>query len=230
MLILKSNLLIIILIGAIVFGGCSSSSYGSRYNKPKEKDKEEKKESVRFTSADDETSSTKKENEKIVFKDYEKEFDEEPVEEYKINTKEFVNKYAKLKEYNIALTPREKVLFEVVNYLDTPYQYGGNSKQGIDCSGFTQNIFSNSLNFVLPRTASQQFQEGESISSKSELEFGDLVFFNTTSRSYPGHVGIFLGDDLFVHASMSKGVVVSSLQSSYYKERYVGGKRVNTSF
>ncbi len=215
-----------------MFSGCSSSSYSDRYNKPKEKESKEKKGSVRFSSDDnaEKTEDTRKANDYYILRNIEKEFDVDPVEEYKIDPQKFVKKYNKLKEFNLALTPREKVLFEVITYLDTPYKYGGNSKEGIDCSAFTQNVFSNSLNLVLPRTAKQQFQKGQSISSKTNLKFGDLVFFNTTSRSYPGHVGIYLGENLFVHASRSKGVVISSLQSTYYKERYIGGKRVNNSF
>jgi cell wall-associated NlpC family hydrolase len=229
--LLKANtkIILISILGATIFAvGCSSSSYNQRYNKPEAKDSDSKKKSVRFTSKDDDEKSeapTTNEDE-AVFKDYEAEFDEEPVEEYKIDTEEFISKYDKLNDFNITLTPREKILFEVINYLHTPYKYGGNSKQGIDCSAFTQNVFSNSLNLVLPRTARQQFNEGKSIYSKSELRFGDLVFFDTTTISFPGHVGIYLGDNLFVHASRSKGVVVSSLQSSYYKGRFVGGKRV----
>ena len=216
---------------SIILIGCSSSSHNQRYKKPKEKDKDSPSKSVRFTSKDnnDEKKST---NESInSFRNIDKnEFDETPVEEYKIDTKAFVKKYAKLKSFNISLTKREKVLFEIVNFLDTPYQYGGNSEKGIDCSAFTQNVFNNSVNLSIPRTASEQFKWGEDISIPGRLKFGDLVFFNTSKTSYPGHVGIYLGDNLFAHASRSLGVTVSSLKSNYYTKRYVGGRRISKNF
>lgn len=118
------------------------------------------------------------------------------------------------------------MLFEIISYLDTPYKYGGETRKGIDCSAFTQKVFSKSSNIELPRTARQQFKEGEDI-SKNELSFGDLVFFNTRKGVYPGHVGIYIGEDLFAHASRSKGVTISSLENSYYKARYVGGRRIH---
>ncbi len=203
--------------------GCSSSSYYNRYDKPVEKDVPQTK-TARFSSENDKELLKKKKG--VVYSDPQKsEFDEPPVEDYKIDTKEFVKKYKYLEQLGGALTPREKLLFEIVKYLDTPYQYGGNSLSGIDCSAFTQNVFSNALGVKLPRTAREQFSEGKEV-SRSEFKFGDLIFFNTTSRSFPGHVGIYLGNDLFAHASSTNGVIISSLNSKYYAKRLVGGRRV----
>jgi len=205
------------------FISCSSTSQSDRYNKPKDKSDNKSPSSVRFTSKEE------KENDTADYRDIGEEipeFDEVPVEDHPVDTKELVNKYEKTESFNSALTPREKVLFEVISYLDTPYKYGGVDRNGIDCSAFTQLVFHNSLGIDLPRTARLQFQEGERISSKDELQFGDLVFFNTTKRSYPGHVGVYLGEDLFAHASRSLGVTVSSLKSTYYYTRFVGGSRV----
>lgn len=190
---------------------CSSSSVNSRYNKPQEEEIEQDK-TPRFTSANDE-------------KTYKSEFDEEPVEDHPVNVKEFVAENDTSSLIISGLTDREKVMMEIVRYLNTPYRYGGNNSNGIDCSAFTQIVFQNSLNVSLPRTASEQFHNGQSIPSKYQLKFGDLIFFNTTKRNYPGHVGIFLGNDLFAHASYSRGVTVSSLQSTYYTSKYVGAIR-----
>ncbi|MDZ7766840.1 MAG: NlpC/P60 family protein [Melioribacteraceae bacterium] len=101
------------------------------------------------------------------------------------------------------------------------------SENGIDCSAFTQQVFSNSVGVDLPRTAREQFNIGESVGRKNDLKFGDLLFFNTTTRSYPGHVGIYIGEDLFAHASRSLGVTVSSLKSTYYDNRFIGARRIN---
>ncbi len=119
---------------------------------------------------------------------------------------------------------QDKVLTEVLGLIGTPYSYSGNDEKGIDCSGFTGKVYEKSMGIKLPRSTDEQYRVGKNISEENLL-FGDLVFFNTTGRN-PSHVGIYLGDDLFAHASLSIGVTVSSLQSSYYKKRYVGARRV----
>ena len=207
---------------AFLIAGCSSSSFNSRYDKHPKKETDKGKK-IRFTSENDE--NPKKDSSVKYSNPQNKEFDQPPVEDYKIDKKAFVEKYKYLEQLSGALTPREKLLFEIIKYLDTPYQYGGNSMTGIDCSAFTQNVFSKALGISLPRTASEQFREGVAV-NRSELKFGDLIFFDTTSRSFPGHVGIYLGNDLFAHASQSRGVIISSLNSEYYKTRFVGGRRV----
>lgn len=190
---------------------CSSSSIKQRYNK-KIEIPDSINYSARFTSDNDEAL-------------YKNEFDEEPIEDHPVNVEKFIYNNKSNIEGQQRLTDREKMLMEIVRYLNTPYQYGGNNSEGIDCSAFTQNVFIKSLNYKLPRTASQQYEEGEKVTSQNSLKFGDLVFFNTTKNSYPGHVGIILDEDLFAHASFSKGVTVSSLKSSYFNTRYVGGRR-----
>lgn len=119
---------------------------------------------------------------------------------------------------------RDQVLLEVVDYLGVPYVYGGNTKAGIDCSGFTAQVYKNSTQKKLPRSAREQYGYGTAV-RQSQLQFGDLVFFNTTGR-VPSHVGIYIEDDLFAHASVTRGVTLSSLESTYYKNRYVGARRV----
>lgn len=202
---------------------CSSTSQSDRYNKPNDEEDNKSPSSVRFTAKEEKEDDTKVYNnasEELP------EFDEIPVEDHPVDTKEFVGKYEKTESFSSALTPREKVMFEIISYLDTPYKYGGVDENGIDCSAFTKNIFKNSLGIELPRTASEQYHTGDRISSKDELQFGDLVFFNTTKRSYPGHVGVYIGEDLFAHASRSLGVTVSSLKSTYYSNRFVGASRI----
>ncbi|TSA30445.1 MAG: NlpC/P60 family protein [Ignavibacteriales bacterium] len=215
----------------MIFSGCSSSSSTQRFKQSKS-DRNGNSNS-RFETADTtkRSSRTTPKNERIVFNDLpadtSAEFDEIPVEENPVDKTNFVSHFEKLKTFNVALTPREKVLFEVIKYLETPYKYGGNTQKGMDCSAFTLQVYQNSLAIEIPRSASEQYSAGEKV-SMDELKFGDLVFFNTTKRSFPGHVGIYLGENQFVHASRSIGVTVSSLEDAYYKKRFVGARRVET--
>jgi cell wall-associated NlpC family hydrolase len=119
---------------------------------------------------------------------------------------------------------RDRVLLEVVSYLGVPYVYGGNTKEGIDCSGFTLQVYKNASGVPLPRSSREQFEAGRPV-HRTELQFGDLVFFNTTGR-VPSHVGIYIEDDVFAHASVTQGVTLSSLESTYYKNRFVGARRM----
>ncbi len=210
----------------IFFSGCSASSpYRFKQSRPEK----EKPPAVRFTHADSITSKKNIEQKKetIIISDLPDsldEFDELPIEENPIDKSKFVSNLEKLKNYNLSLTPREKILLEVIKFLDTPYKYGGNSDRGIDCSAFTLQVFKNSLSLDMPRNTREQYRFGEKI-SQDELKFGDLVFFNTSRRSNPGHVGIYLGENQFAHASRSLGVIVSSLEETYYKKKYVGARR-----
>ena len=119
---------------------------------------------------------------------------------------------------------RDKLLLDVVSYLGVPYKYGGTSKKGVDCSGFTSQVFASAVDVALPRSTREQFAVGMKV-GRHELRFGDLVFFNTTGRK-PSHVGIYIEDDLFAHASVNDGVTFSSLESAYYRKRFVGARRV----
>ena len=119
---------------------------------------------------------------------------------------------------------RDAVLLSLVGYLGAPYVYGGSTKTGIDCSGFTGAVYSAAVHMSLPRSAHDQYDVGKEV-GPADLEFGDLVFFNTTGES-PSHVGIYIEDDLFAHASVTSGVTISSLESTYYKNRYVGARRL----
>lgn len=209
-------------VALLLLTSCSSSSQSQRYNKPAEEEGESQDNSVRFTSKDE-----VKKVDTLETRDVPGEFDIPPVEDNPVNTKEFVQKYDHIKTLSSALTEREKILIEIITYLETPYQYGGNTRNGIDCSAFTRTVFERAIGKTLPRTTSEQFVLGNEINGKNSLEFGDLIFFNTSSRSYPGHVGIYIGENMFAHASRSLGVTISSLESSYYANRYICGKRIN---
>jgi len=111
-----------------------------------------------------------------------------------------------------------------MRFLGTPYSFGGTSTRGFDCSGFVQHVFA-LMGVHLPRTADAQYDAGRAIAGA--MRPGDLVFFQTYAAGV-SHVGIYLGDDRFVHASSSHGVTVSSLHESYWAARYLGAKRVTS--
>ena len=106
------------------------------------------------------------------------------------------------------------------------YRRGGtNPDLGLDCSGFVQLVFKDALGLILPRTAREQSQVGDTI-DKSELKPGDLVFFNTMRHAF-SHVGIYLGDNRFLHSPRTGSEVrVEDMRQSYWVKRYNGARRV----
>ena len=106
------------------------------------------------------------------------------------------------------------------------YRRGGtNPDQGLDCSGYVQLVFKDALGKLLPRTAREQSQMGDVV-DRSELKPGDLVFFNTMRHAF-SHVGIYLGDNHFVHAPRTGAEVrVESMDQSYWMKRYNGARRI----
>lgn len=114
-----------------------------------------------------------------------------------------------------------------LSLLGIRYRFGGNTPQsGFDCSGFVRHVFSDALGVLLPRTAVEMARVGETI-PKDELQPGDLVFFNTLRRSF-SHVGIYLGDNKFMHAnSRGGGVRVDDMTGRYWAKRFNGARRID---
>jgi peptidoglycan DL-endopeptidase LytE len=110
-----------------------------------------------------------------------------------------------------------------MRFLGVRYVFGGTTAKGFDCSGYVQHVFA-MLGKHIPRTADAQYYAGKKVAGAS-MAPGDLVFFQTYSAG-PSHVGIYLGNDRFVHASSSRGVTVSSLHEHYWSARYLGAKRL----
>lgn len=110
--------------------------------------------------------------------------------------------------------------------MGTPYRWGGNDRQGVDCSGFVQQVHLRVSGVRLPRTTSDQFRFGRPV-SRRDLRPGDLVFFDTTGRGV-SHVGVVLEADAdrFAHASVSRGVTVARLSEAYWSGRLLGCRRV----
>ncbi len=111
----------------------------------------------------------------------------------------------------------------IVDWVGTRYLFGGMGRNGIDCSAYTGTLY-RAQNFKLPRTAAAQWDVGIPV-ERSELQFGDLIFFNTRSAVYVSHVGMYLGNGMFTHASSRNGVTVSSLESEYYSTHMIGARR-----
>lgn len=122
------------------------------------------------------------------------------------------------------MTITERLLLFAKKMLHLPYRFGGNSFSGLDCSFFVKKVYS-MVGIELPRSAREQFTIGIPV-SKNELQPGDLVFFRTYAK-FPSHVGIYLGENLFIHASTrSKKVTIDSLEAPYYLSRFIGAKRI----
>ena len=109
-----------------------------------------------------------------------------------------------------------------LRFLGTPYVFGGDTPSGFDCSAYVQHVFA-MVGISLPRTADAQYDVGKPAVGGPRA--GDLVFFQTYTEGV-SHVGIYLGDGKFVHASSSHGVMVSNLSDSYWAARYLGAKRL----
>ena len=119
----------------------------------------------------------------------------------------------------------QQIVTEAKKYLGVPYVYGGTSPSGFDCSGLVYYV-GRQLGYSLYRTASAQYRNGVYV-DRSALQPGDLIIFYNSAMSAIGHIGIYVGDNQFIHASSGSGrVVISSLSQSYYNTHYYGARRI----
>ena len=132
-------------------------------------------------------------------------------------------KYAIILNTEVESLKNKKLYRFIDQWLDTRYSYGGSDKSGIDCSSFAGRLEKEIYNHDLPRNSRQQYKACDKISIADAAE-GDLVFFNT--RGGVSHVGVYLANGYFVHASTSSGVIISNLEENYYKERFLSAGRV----
>lgn len=123
-----------------------------------------------------------------------------------------------------ASTRAEAILSTAKSYIGVPYLWAGTTPKGFDCSGFVQYVFK-ANGISLNRTAATQYAHGTYV-AKSDLQAGDLVFFQNTYKVGISHVGIYIGDGKFIHCSSSKGVTISDLSSAYYVAHYYGARRI----
>lgn len=138
------------------------------------------------------------------------------------------------KQLEISLNNRDKdddrnipLYAEVSTWLGTPYRYGGSTKRGVDCSGFTMQVYKKVYNKQLPRSTSGLAKTNYKKVAKSKLDTGDLIYFATgKNKKEVSHVGIYLKEGKFIHASTSRGVMVNHIDESYYKKAWVRAVRV----
>lgn len=127
----------------------------------------------------------------------------------------------------LSATSNMKLFDFVYDWIGTPYHFGGSSKHGIDCSGFTKELYSQVFNMDIERNSRDIFSMVTPV-KRDDLQEGDLVFFKIHSRRI-SHVGIYLGNNRFAHAS-SRGVAINSLDDAYYKRYFYRGGRMLESF
>ncbi|MCP4748654.1 MAG: hypothetical protein GY874_21340 [Desulfobacteraceae bacterium] len=111
----------------------------------------------------------------------------------------------------------------VIAWIGTPHKMGGDNRRGIDCSGFVKRIYNDVFGIKMPRTAVLQLNSGFSV-NRNNLKAGDLIFFRPPYKA--NHVGIYLGNGEFAHASKSKGVMISKLQNPYWRDCYWSARRI----
>ena len=133
-------------------------------------------------------------------------------------------KYALLMNKEVETLTNTSLYNFIDEWWGTRYHYGGSDKSGIDCSSFSGKLLQQIYSISLPRTSAEQYHLTEKTSTENLVE-GDLVFFG--SHHNISHVGVYLGNNYFVHSSVHLGVIISSLNEDYYNRKFVGGGRVN---
>ena len=132
-------------------------------------------------------------------------------------------KYAQLLNVDVEAVTNLILFKEIEKWIGTRYRYGGATNKGIDCSAYTGTLVHNVYGLILPRTARDQYTDCIKL-DKEQLQQGDLVFFNT--RGGISHVGFYLGNGYFTHASTSIGVTISNLSETYWNKKFVSGGRL----
>lgn len=132
-------------------------------------------------------------------------------------------KYAMMMDCEVESITNYSLYNFIEDWWATRYRYGGSDRSGIDCSAFTGRLLADVFGVNAPRTAKEQFDNCEKVATEDLLE-GDLVFFNT--RGGISHVGLYLGNNYFVHSSVHSGVTISSLTEDYYSRKFISGGRL----
>lgn len=135
-------------------------------------------------------------------------------------------KYAILLDIPVEMINDNKLLDLIESWYGTKYKYGGDTRDGVDCSGFTKAFMASYYGVTLTRNSADMYEKSKHI-KKKKLAQGDLVFFKTKgAKGGITHVGVYLCNNKFVHAATSSGVVINDLDETYYKARFVSGGRV----
>ncbi len=133
--------------------------------------------------------------------------------------------YSYATQYEMTQDDVRAMALMIRDFLGAPYVWGGSSIEGTDCSGFVHTVYRDVLGVQLPRSASQMYTIGAPV-ERGPLQFADLLFFNQSPGSRITHVGIYIAQKKFVHASPTKGVMVSGLDEKFHREHFVGARRI----
>lgn len=133
-------------------------------------------------------------------------------------------KYAQLMNIDVEAVSNHELYSFIEEWYGTRYRYGGSTKAGIDCSAFAGALVNKVYGINSPRTARAQYSDCNKI-DRENLKEGDMVFFNT--RGGVSHVGVYLGNGYFTHASVGNGVTISNLDETYYNKKFIGGGRIS---
>ncbi|HTH82587.1 MAG TPA: NlpC/P60 family protein [Mucilaginibacter sp.] len=150
--------------------------------------------------------------------------DTQPADEQESLAKDYLSQIMRVA---VSATSNMKLFNFVYDWIGTPYRFGGNTKKGVDCSAFTKQLYSQVFNLDIKRNSRDIFSMVSPV-SKDDLKEGDLVFFKIHSRSI-SHIGIYLGNNRFAHASL-RGVAINSLDEAYWTRYFYKGGRVLEAF
>lgn len=197
----------ILLFAVMVMVGCSGSS-----NMSQNEDEEYKKDARGYNDSKEVVSTGSLKEKTSINK--------EGLEAISSSIEGFITSSEFAKNYD-----NDEIMYKFIEYMNTPYLWGGTSKRGIDCSAFIQTIFYQAVGVTLPRTSLEQSSVGVEV-AKSDLKFGDLVFFDTMRKGRVTHVGMYLGNGFFAHSGSRTGVAVASLDDEFYTRTYLKARRV----
>lgn len=139
------------------------------------------------------------------------------------SNKAFATEYSAKLGVPVPENANRSLIVNTGQWIGVPYKFGGNDKKGVDCSGLIASIYPLVYNIKVPRASAQMYREARPV-KKNDLKEGDLVFFKINTPEV-GHAGILLFADYFVHASTSRGVMISRLSEPYWLKYFVGGGR-----
>lgn len=137
---------------------------------------------------------------------------------------EWIFRFSNALGFDINYVSYPELYEAIIPWIGTPYRYSGNDKEGIDCSGFVSKIYAECFHKQLEGSARDFYEDVEPL-KKHQLQEGDLVFFRIRKRRI-SHVGIYLGQNKFIHSSTSSGVIISDLEDPYYAKYFFKGGRV----